>query len=338
MIDIAQHSPARKGLVILSSANELPLSEPAGHSPISTGFFLIELAQVLNEFGGSHEFTFCTPDGAEPQIDINGLSLPFMATDRFTGALISQMLAPKSFARRRPDLVARRHAELRLAARYLGDLPLSRVLPKTDPEVATYRREAAGVLAGSPKANYLSAQTVVERHRDPDDVFSLADFDFIHFPGGHAPMVDFRDSAWLGEIINLAYEHKVVLSLICHAPIAMTSAAFRVDASGNPVTVPNHPFRGARLTTVSKFGELIALSTNYPKIPGKKTRLRYYLDEILRMSGYEVLLSMNPAAAKVVWEPRLGLLTSNGPYAMDIHARRLREAVAEVINSPGRGS
>lgn len=90
--------------------------------------------------------------------------------------------------------MARRDAELRLAARYFGDLPISRVLPNTDPEVATFRSEVERALAGSAKANYLSAQTVVDRHRDPDDAFSLADFDFIHFPGGHAPMVDFRDS------------------------------------------------------------------------------------------------------------------------------------------------
>ncbi|KQV85514.1 hypothetical protein [Rhizobacter sp. Root1221] len=327
MIDTPKHSPARKALVILSSAHELPLSEPAGHAPISTGFFLIELAQVLKEFGDSHEFVFCTPDGAEPQLDINGLSLPFMATDRFTGAMVSQMLAPKSFASRRPDLVARRAAELRLAARYLGELPVSQVLPNTDPEVAAFRGEVENALRGSAKADYLSARRVVERHRDPGDTFSLADFDFIHFPGGHAPMVDFRDSPWLGEIINLAYEQKVVLSLICHAPIAMTSAALRIDEHGNPLATPGHPFLGAKLTTVSKLGELIALTTNYPKIPGKRTRLPYYLDEVLRASGYDVLVSTNPAAAQMVWEPGLRLLTSNGPYAMDIHAAKLLEVV-----------
>lgn len=40
-----------------------------------------------------------------------------------------------------------------------------------------------------------------------------------------------------------------------------------------------------------------------------------------------MLLSINPAAAQVVWEPHLRLLTSNGPYSMDIHVTRLREAV-----------
>ncbi|RRN74623.1 hypothetical protein [Agrobacterium deltaense] len=331
---MSDNSPARKALIILSSARELPLSQPTNHPPISTGFFLIELAQVLKEFGDSHDFTFCTPDGAEPQLDVNGLSLPFMATHRFSGALISQMLGPDSFARRRPDLVARRDAELLLAARHLGELSLSRALPKTDPEVAATRDKVARVLAGRPRPRYLSAQTVVERHRDRDDAFSLADFDFIHFPGGHAPMVDFKDSPWLGEIINLAFEHSVILSLICHAPIAMTSAALRIDESGIPRPTPDHPFRGAKLTTVSKFGELIALTTNYPKVPGKTTRLPYYLDEVLSASGYSVVLPLNPAAAKVVWEPHLHLLTSNGPYSIDIHVERLREAVDVKVRQP----
>jgi putative intracellular protease/amidase len=126
--------------------------------------------------------------------------------------------------------------------------------------VATFCSEVERALAGSAKANYLSVQSAVDRHRDPDDALSLADFDFIHFPGGHAPMVDFRDSSWLGEIINLAYEHKVVLSLICHAPIAIASAALHIDECSSPCAVPDYPFRGAKLTTVSKFGGLIALT------------------------------------------------------------------------------
>src|SRR4029077_8373880 len=121
-------------------------------------------------------------------------------------------------------------------------------------------------LSQLPKKEYLSAQAAVERHRNIHDEFSLGDFEFIHFPGGHAPTVDFRDSPWLGELINTAHEQGVVLSMICHAPVAMTSARFRVDQDGKPREVSNHPFFGARLTTVPKHGELVALATNYPKI------------------------------------------------------------------------
>jgi len=317
-----------KALIILSSARHFPVSAPAGHV-ISTGVFLVELAQVLKEFENSHEFTLCTPDGALPQLDINGLSLPFLATSGMTVAAAANMLAPNSFARRHPDLVSRRSAELALARRHLGALPLSEVLPNTDPEAAALFDEVLASFSALPQKEYLSAQTVVERHRDPGDTFSLGDFEFIHFPGGHAPVVDFKDSPWLGEIINTAYEENVLLSLICHAPIAMTSARWRVDSKGNPTDHPNHPFRGAKITTVPKFGELVALATNYPKVPGKKTRLPYYVDEALKDAGYDVRLSLNPAAIRVEWEPHLKLLTGNGPQSIDVQTSRLRSILSK---------
>lgn len=288
----------------------------------------MELAQVLKEFGSSHEFTLCTPDGALPQLDINGLALPFLATSGMTAAAAFNMLAPKSFARRHPDLVSRRNEELTLARRHLGALPLSEVLPNTDPEAASLLGEIRRSFSALPQKEYLSAQTIVERHRDPTDPFLIGKFEFIHFPGGHAPIVDFKNSPWLGEIINVAYEEKVLLSLICHAPIALTSARFRVDSQGNPIDYPNHPFRGAKTTTVSKFGELVALTTNYPKIPGKKTRLPYYVDEALKEAGYDVCLSINPAAIRLEWEPRLRLLTGNGPQSIDVQTTRLRSLLS----------
>ncbi|NHV25872.1 hypothetical protein HAV18_06380 [Burkholderia sp. D-99] len=294
---------------------------------MSTGFFLVELAQILKEFENDHEFVLCTPDGTVPQLDINGLSLPFMATDALTRAVVGYTVAPKGFAARNPGLVERRTAELELAYRHLGALPVSSVLPKTDPEAAAMRDEVVDAFAKLPTKDYLSAQEVVTRHRNPDDAFSLADFDFIHFPGGHAPMVDFRDSPWIGELINLAYEEGVVLSMICHAPVAMTSARFRVDRDGKYREVTDHPFAAAQLTTVPKHGEVIALTTNYPKIPGKKTRLEYYVDEALKEAGYRVLSTLDPAAIRLVWEPHLRLLTSNGPQSVDAQARQLRSIV-----------
>ncbi|WP_174022033.1 hypothetical protein G6L89_024955 (plasmid) [Agrobacterium fabrum] len=55
------------------SSSHFPVSTPADNA-ISTVVFLVELTQVLKEFEHSHEFTLCTPDGALPQLDINGLS------------------------------------------------------------------------------------------------------------------------------------------------------------------------------------------------------------------------------------------------------------------------
>src|SRR6266498_552023 len=71
----AQSHDKPKALIVISSGKILPLSEPSGHPGISTGFFLIELAQVLKEFENEYDFTFVTPDGKAPQLDINGMAL-----------------------------------------------------------------------------------------------------------------------------------------------------------------------------------------------------------------------------------------------------------------------
>src|SRR5687767_14170814 len=40
----------RRALILISSARQLPLAEPADVKSISTGFFLVEMAQILKEF------------------------------------------------------------------------------------------------------------------------------------------------------------------------------------------------------------------------------------------------------------------------------------------------
>ena len=65
----------RRALILISSGRQLPLVEPAEVKSISTGFFLVEMAQVLKEFENDYEFTFATPDGNAPQLDINGMAL-----------------------------------------------------------------------------------------------------------------------------------------------------------------------------------------------------------------------------------------------------------------------
>lgn len=76
----------RRALILISSARQLPLAEPAEVKSISTGFFLVEMAQVLKEFENDYEFTFATPDGNAPQLDINGMALSVQAIEK-TGAI-----------------------------------------------------------------------------------------------------------------------------------------------------------------------------------------------------------------------------------------------------------
>ncbi|MFI5882186.1 hypothetical protein [Streptomyces sp. NPDC051554] len=337
-------TPRPKALIVLSSARVLPLSEPAGHPGIPTGFFLVELAAVMAEFEKDYDFVLATPDGRPPQLDVNGLALNFhgggnlgLATARTTMQSGIERFGPEKLREKNPDLLKRRESELALAYRLLGRIPVSEPLPKTDAEAISVRGDVVAGFEASPQREYLSIQQLIERHRDPASDFSLADLAFVHMPGGHAPMVDFNDSPWMGELLNTLREADVPISLICHAPVGLTSARYRVDADGKVTTDPDHAFKGAHITTVPKYGERAMLGFQYPKVPGERTRLTYYVDVALKEAGYDVHLTLNPSAPKVIWDADHSLLTGNGPQAVDEQAARLAEIVrGRVRNSPSR--
>jgi putative intracellular protease/amidase len=325
----------RRALIVISSARQFPLAEPAGAAAISTGFYLVELAQVLKEFENEYEFTFATPDGNAPQLDINGLNLAFHATDKLGLASLTTTVGQRRrsftvdrYRRHHASLAARREQELQLLERHLGRLPVSDVLPNTEPDVAALHPEVVARLAKLPQRDFPSVEALVRRHRDPRDEFTFADFDFIHAPGGHAPMVDFGDNPWLGEALHLARESRVLVSLICHAPIAVASTRQRIDSDGNPYPVTDNPFQQATVTMMSKPGELIAFTTGYPRIPGHRTRPSYYIDEAVKEAGFTVKTSLNPSAVMLIHEPAVGLLTGNGPQAIDAQTHEIREIVS----------
>jgi putative intracellular protease/amidase len=327
-----QRSPHKpKALFVISSARVLPLAEPSGHPGIPTGFFLVEMARVLQEFGDEYDFVFATPDGRPPQLDVNGLGLSLHAGAGVGMATASAALAravrfdADRFRRARPGMVARRASELQTAYEHLGRIPVSETLPGTDEEAKLVRDDVVRAFEALPERRYYSVRELVERNRDPGDPLKLRDFAFVHMPGGHAPMVDFVDDPYLGELLNALHEEGVLVSLICHAPVALLSAKYRVSADGEVTTTAEHNFRGARLTAMSKLGELAALTVAYPKVPGRKTRLAYYADEALKDAGYRVEGTLNPAAVRVVYDENANLLTGNGPQAMDDQAARLRE-------------
>jgi len=334
-------APKRRALIIISSAREFAIAEPADATPISTGFYLVELAQVLKEFEGEYDFTFATPDGNAPQLDINGLSLAFHATDKIATATITTTLGQRRrnfsvdrFRQRHGGLAARREEELLLLERHLGQVPVSDVLPNTEREIAALHPELVARLSQLPQRTFPSIEALVRRHRDPLDDFSLDSFDFIHAPGGHAPMVDFVDDPWLGEVLHVARENKVTVSMICHAPVAMVSTRQRIDSEGNAYQVADNPFQTATVTMMSKLGELIAFTASYPHIPGQRTRPSYYIDDAVKDAGFTVKTSRNPSAVLVIHNPALGLLTGNGPQAIDAQTRKLRNVVAARTGNP----
>jgi putative intracellular protease/amidase len=187
----------------------------------------VELAQVLREFENDYEFTFATPDGKAPKLDINGMGLAFNSIEKLGPMTLRTTIEQRRrsfdidrYRRRHADLVQRHEQELQLLERHLGRLLVSDVLPNTDREAAAFRPGLVRRLEALPTKAFHSVEALVRRHRDQQDAFSFADFDFVHAPGGHAPMVSFRDNRWLGEALHLAREHGVLISLICHASVA----------------------------------------------------------------------------------------------------------------------
>ncbi|WP_255485577.1 hypothetical protein [Mycobacteroides sp. LB1] len=327
----------RRALIILSSARALPLLAPPSVPQIPIGFFHVELAQVLAEFEGDYEFTLATPDGAAPQIDVNGFSIPWHATDRMTEVYASSVAAFSSpdfdidaYRHEHADLVERRERELQLLEGQLGRLPITEPLPSTDAEVRAFRPEVVRRVEALPSRPYLSLPELIGRHRDPSDSFSFADFDFIHAPGGHAPMVDFHKNPWLGEVLHTARENAVYISLICHAPIALTSTNLRVDQNGSPYRVEDNVFLSAEVTTVGKEGETGMLDQGYVHIPPGPTRLEYFVDEGLREAGFTVRTASVPTSLILLSDKRIGLVTGNGPQTVDVQAADIRAAVTRT--------
>lgn len=362
----------RKALVIISSARELPLVSPKGTPKIPVGFFLVELAKMLQTFEDSYDFTFVTADGRAPQVDLNGLDLNFHVqgasapwvnamsnfrnTDLGFGTRVRHALgldeSPTEARARRETEFRRRDGELETAIRLLGRLEVTEPLINTSAEVRAFRDEAVRRLRAAPEKTFLSLNDVVKRHRTPGDAFKLDDYDFVYVPGGHAPMVDLVRDPALGEVLSVMHEKRKLVVAICHGPVALHSARWRLDAKGEPVAVTS-VFSGARMTTVSSFEEKLMLSLGYVHQPSRteRTKLSYFVDEALTSAGYRVEfgspmragVQLRPGFPHVVYDAGHRLLTANGPQVIDEMTVRLAELLHEKperrtpsdVSSPG---
>ncbi|MFE9445616.1 hypothetical protein ACFYO2_43325 [Streptomyces sp. NPDC006602] len=326
-----------KALIVVSSGSQLPLTKPEGGS-ITIGWFLVELAAVLAQYEDTHDFVLATPDGKVPTLDINGMALGMhggasLGPDSMRVAMQNEQYSVEEVREKNPELVARRDAELALLRRHLGRMPVSPNLPNTDKEGGSIREDLVASLEALPEHKWYSIEELLARHRDAADDFSLAGFDFMHAPGGHAPMIDFHDNPLVGELLHQLRENDVPISLICHAPVAMTSAKYRVDADGKVSVNEDHAFKGAHITTVPEHGELQILDGGYPKIPGEETRLAFFVDVALKDAGYKVDVTENMAEVLVIRDDTHGVLTGNGPHAVDEQTARLNEIVQSRKNA-----
>src|SRR5205085_7816742 len=103
-------------------------------------------------------------------------------------------------------------------------------------------------------------------------------------------------------------ENGVTVSLICHAPLAMTSTRQRVDAEGRSYLVSDNPFLAATISVVPKIGEQYAMRFGYPHVPGKRTRVPYFVDVAIKEAGFTIATSLNIAAPLLAYEPSVRLL------------------------------
>ena len=56
--------------------------------------------------------------------------------------------------------------------------------------------------------------------------------------------------------------------------------------------------------------------------------MTYYVDEAIEEAGFTVSTTLNPTAVKVIHEPSAGLLTGNGPQAIDVQSAKIRNIVS----------
>ncbi|PTF22321.1 hypothetical protein BUY30_12560, partial [Staphylococcus cohnii] len=130
----------KQALIVVSSANQLPLSEPKNTS-VNIGFFLPELGKVLETFKDEYEFIFATPDGRKPTLDINGESLSMQAGEKLGYFSAKEMLSKNIYKYREnnKNLFDRRQKELNILYELMGKIPVSSNLPATNKEAADYR-------------------------------------------------------------------------------------------------------------------------------------------------------------------------------------------------------
>lgn len=335
---------SRRGqiLVVISSATKLPLASPESTPEVPVGFFLVELAKMLQTFEGQYDFVFATPDGLPPQLDINGLDLNFHVQG-WTAPWLNTFtnLDPRrlnentieSFRRKRSKEFQRRVTEIETAVKYLGRLNVTEPLANTSIEARAYRDTVVERMNSVSTKPYLSLREVVEQHRDPTSDLKLDQFDFIFVPGGHAPMVDLKDNPYLGEIYNVFHEKHKLIAAICHGPVSLASARFRIDERGQPITLNEFPLQRAKVTTVSSFEESLMLKVGYikPENSKDKAKLKYFVDEALKNAGYQVEygspmiagLQASPGFPHVVYDSDHRILTANGPQTMDAMMKKL---------------
>lgn len=139
----------------------------------------------------------------------------------------------------------------------------------------------------------------------------LATFDAIFLPGGHAPMEDLLHDAQLGRILRYFHAQNKPTALICHAPVALLSAAVGQSA---------WVYRGYAMTVFSTPEE--QEEENSGRLGGYLT---YYVADALETNGASVNVAA-PWTGNVVVDREL--ITGQNPMSDHFVRDELLKALA----------
>lgn len=142
----------------------------------------------------------------------------------------------------------------------------------------------------------------------PDEV-DAAQFDAIHFTGGHAVMWDFPDSEGLQRITRAIYERGGIVSSVCHGYCGLLNTRL---ADGSLLVA------GRQLTGFSWREEILA---------GVASKLPYNAEAKMQQRGARYQKAWLPFASNVVVDGRL--VTGQNPMS----ARATAEHVATLLQS-----
>lgn len=144
------------------------------------------------------------------------------------------------------------------------------------------------------------------------DEGSLADFDAVFFPGGHAPMEDLARSPIVGRILGHFHSRGKPAALICHGPAALLAGN---GADGSWL------YAGYEMTAFS------AVEEKQAEKQALGGEVEFYLDDALTARGGKV-------STAAPWTPRVvrdrELITGQNPQSDRELVRELLVALAET--------
>jgi putative intracellular protease/amidase len=263
--DRPEAAPAKRVLMIVSSAREIELADGTHHE---TGYFADEALIPYERFAREGvAVTIATPDGQAPHADPYGLEEIFHVPDPDEDFLasITRTFMPDAedirltlhhltqlglAASRRVYEALVEHGVGSQAARkqiaqaariaWSEDRELGEVLVATGlaaPLGEAQIREAIDSLTRDSKAasaRVADRLSAVPGLREPVSLAELGEeqiraFDAVFAPGGHGPLVDMTDNPHVGRVLRRLHENGAVIAALCHGQASLLSAPARSD-------------------------------------------------------------------------------------------------------------